>query len=96
VEPFKGLNQPTYMQIVSGSPHPNAAKLLAYYVLTQEGANPWVGVVGAYSSNSSLGSSSDNPYPTAKAWGDTLLISNNSNVAKRRKALMDFWIINNQ
>ena len=92
VDPFKGLNQPTYMQIVKGAPHPNAAKLLAYYVLTQEGANPWVGVVGAYSSNSSLGSSPDNPYPTAEAWDGTLLISNNTNVAKRRQFLMDFWI----
>ena len=92
VEPFKGLNQPTYMQIVKGSPNPNAARLLAYYVLTQEGANPWVGVVGAYSSNSSLGSSPDNPYPSAEAWKGTLLVSNNTNVAKRRQALMDFWI----
>ena len=92
VDPFKGLNQPTYMQIVKGAPHPNAARLLAYYVLTQEGANPWVGVVGAYSSNSSLGSSPDNPYPTAEAWKGTLLVSNNSNVANRRADLMDFWI----
>ena len=92
VDPFKGLNQPTYMQIVKGAPHPNAARLLAYYVLTQEGANPWVGVVGAYSSNSSLGSSSDNPYPTAEAWKGTLLVSNNTNVANRRSDLMDFWI----
>ena len=92
VDPFKGLNQPTYMQIVKGAPHPNAARLLAYYVLTQEGANPWVGVVGAYSSNSSLGSSADNPYPTAEAWKGTLLVSNNTNVANRRADLMDFWI----
>ena len=96
VDPFKGLNQPTYMQIVKGAPHPNAAKLLAYYVLTQEGANPWVGVVGAYSSNSSLGSSPENPYPTAEAWEGTLLVSNNTNVAKRRKELMDFWIKNSK
>ena len=80
------------MQIVKGAPHPNAARLLAYYVLTQEGANPWGGVVGAYSSNSSLSSSPDNPYPTAEAWDGTLLVSNNTNVAKRRQDLMDFWI----
>ena len=48
--------------------------------------------VEATSSNSSLGSSPDNPYPTAEAWKGTLLVSNNTNVAKRRADLMDFWI----
>ena len=45
-----------------------------------------------FAGKASLGSSPDNPYPTAEAWDGTLLVSNNTNVAKRRQILMDFWI----
>jgi ABC-type Fe3+ transport system substrate-binding protein len=94
--PFQGINQPTYVQIVADAPHPNAARLFAHYLLTTEGVSPWTNDIGAYSSNPTLPSHPDNPYPNVEAWGDTLLVSNNARVAERRQALLDFWITNNK
>ncbi|MDQ2080553.1 ABC transporter substrate-binding protein [Xanthobacteraceae bacterium Astr-EGSB] len=96
LEPFQGINQPTYIQIVAGAPHPNAAKLFAHYLLTQEGVSPWTKDVGAYSSNPTLSANPDNPYPNVSAWGNSLLVSDNAHVAKRRQDLLDLWIANNR
>lgn len=96
LEPFQGINQPTYVQIVADAPHPNAARLFAHYLLTQEGVSPWTDDIGAYSSNPSLTANPDNPYPNVEAWGNTLLVSDNARVAERRQALLDLWITNNK
>lgn len=96
LEPFLGINQPSYAQIVVGAPHPNAARLLMHYLLTEEGASPWTADLGAYSSNPALSSHKDNPYPNIAGWGNTLLVSNDGRVAQRRQALLDLWIKNNK
>ena len=95
LEPFQGINQPTFVQQVAGSPHPNAAKLFTHFLLTQEGVAPWTNDVGGYSSNPTLSANPDNPYPNVEAWGDSLLVSNNARVAERRQDLLDLWITNN-
>jgi len=96
LEPFQGINQPTYVQIVADAPHPNAARLFAHYLLTDEGASPWTGDIGAYSSNPSLPSNPNNPYPSVEGWGNSLLVSDNARVAERRQELLDFWITHNR
>ncbi|MCB1470219.1 MAG: ABC transporter substrate-binding protein [Rhizobiaceae bacterium] len=96
LKPFQGINQPSYIQIVAGGPHPNAAKLLTHFLLTEEGVQPWTGDLGAYSSNPKLSSNPGNPFPNVEGWGTTLLVSDNAKVAERRQELLDFWITNNR
>ncbi|OAM77615.1 hypothetical protein A3840_08880 [Devosia elaeis] len=94
--PFQGINQPSYVQVVADAPHPNAARLFAHYLLTEEGAAPWTADLGAYSSNPDLTSNAGNPFPNVAEWGDSLLVSDNARVAERRGDLLDFWITNNR
>jgi ABC-type Fe3+ transport system substrate-binding protein len=96
LKPFLGINQPTYAQIVSGAPHPNAARLFMHFLLTEEGASSWTSDIGAYSANPALKSNPANPFPNIEAWGSRLLVSDNARAAKRRQALLDFWIANNK
>lgn len=96
LKPFLGINQPTYAQIVSGAPHPNAARLFMHFLLTEEGAGSWTSDIGAYSSNPRLTSNPANPFANIEAWGTRLLVSDNAKAANRRQALLDFWITNNK
>ena len=96
LEPFQGINQPSYAQIVARAPHPQAARLFLHYLLTEQGAAPWTADLGAYSSNPTLSSHPGNPHPSITGWGDTLLVSDNRRAAERRQALLDLWIRNNK
>ncbi|MDR1827653.1 MAG: ABC transporter substrate-binding protein [Methylobacteriaceae bacterium] len=90
--PFQGFAQPSFAQTVTGSPHPNAAKLFISFILTDEGVSPWTTDIGAYSPLSTLKSSPDNPYPSLEAWGTKMLYADNAHVTDRRQDLLDFWI----
>ncbi len=37
-----GVRTQTYIGIMNQAPHPNAAKLFIRFILTEEGADPWI------------------------------------------------------
>lgn len=41
-KPVMGVRTQTYIGIMNQAPHPNAAKLFIRFILTEEGADPWI------------------------------------------------------
>lgn len=94
MQPFVGYALPTYVQVIKGSPHPNAAKLFARYVLTEEGVAPWsFNDVGGFSPNPNAKNHPDNG-GTWTDWEKRLLKFDNQTAASMRQKLLDFWLVN--
>ncbi len=90
--PFPAFNQPTYVGIVEGAKHPNAARLFINFLMTEEGVSPWTADPGAYSVVPGLSNNPDNPYDSIEAWGDRILnLTDVENAGTRRSELLDFW-----
>lgn len=94
MKPYVGVDGPSYLTVLKDAPHPNAARLFAEFVLTDEGVSPWTVDVGGYSSNKTATSSPDNPYATRAEWGGKLLIPDPLAYAETRLELSDFWAAN--
>jgi iron(III) transport system substrate-binding protein len=92
LDPFPAFNQPSYVGIVEGAKHPNAARLFINFLMTEEGVSPWTSDPGAYSVVPGLSSNPDNPYASVEEWGDRILnLTDVATVAERRNELLDFW-----
>lgn len=90
--PFPAFNQPSYVGIVEGAKHPNAARLFINFLLTDEGVSPWTADPGAYSVVPGLPNNEQNPFDSIDGWGDQILnLTNTENVGTRRSELVDFW-----
>lgn len=90
--PFPAFNQPSYVGIVEGAKHPNAARLFINFLMTDEGVSPWTSDPGAYSVVPGLPNSDQNPFDSIEGWGDRILnLTDTKNVGTRRSELVDFW-----
>ncbi len=93
MKPFMGYALPTYVAQVTGSPHPNAAKLFTHYVLTEEGVKPWaLADLGGYSPNPEV---SANPADEVGVWADWKPLLFSFDPAKAiaiRQDLLDYWL----
>ncbi|MDT4763181.1 ABC transporter substrate-binding protein [Sphaerochaeta sp. PS] len=94
VVPAVGFAMPTYMVIPVKAPHPNAARLWARFLLTEEGSFPWTTVVGGFSPNQTIMASKDNPFTSSWGeWLDYLLIFDPEQSAAVRRDLIDMWLM---
>ena len=94
VIPAVGFAMPTYMVIPVDAPHPNAARLWARFLLTEEGSFPWTNVVGGFSPNQTISASTSNPYTSLWGeWLDVLLMFDPMQSAAVRRDLIDMWLM---
>lgn len=94
VIPAVGFAMPTYMVIPTKAQHPNAARLWARFLLTEEGSFPWTTVVGGFSPNQTIQASSDNPFTSSWGeWLDHLLMFDPLQSAAVRRDLIDMWLM---
>lgn len=94
VVPAVGFAMPTYMVIPVDAPHPNAARLWARFLLTEEGSFPWTNVVGGFSPNQTIAASKSNPYTSLWGeWLDVLLMFDPVQSAEVRRDLIDMWLM---
>lgn len=93
VIPAVGFAMPTYMIIPVDAPHPNAARLWARFLLTEEGSFPWTDVVGGFSPNQTIIASSDNPITKWSEWLDILMTFDPLQSAAVRRDLIDMWLM---
>lgn len=94
MQPFVGYALPTYVQVIKGAPHPNAAKLFARYVMTEEGVAPWsFDDVGGFSPNPNAKNHPDNIMTWAE-WEKRMVKFDNQTAASMRQKLLDFWLVN--
>ncbi len=93
--PAVGFAMPTYMVIPTNAPHPNAARLWARFLLTEEGSfPPWTTVVGGFSPNQTISASKDNPFTSSwSEWLDVLLMFDPMQSAAVRRDLIDMWLM---
>lgn len=92
MQPFMGYALPTYALTVKNSPHPNAAKLWVHFMLSAEGAAPWVtDDLGCYSPNPAVPVHPDNEGSWTE-WQKKLLRLDNKNAMRLRQDLLDFWL----
>ncbi|MDR1249999.1 MAG: ABC transporter substrate-binding protein [Treponema sp.] len=93
VKPYAGFALPTFVAIPVKAPHPNAARLWTRWVLTQEGHQPWSGVIGGFSPNSAV-PAAPNPLGTWDKWVEKLLIIDEVKSSQVRQDLQDLFMIN--
>jgi len=94
MQPFMGYALPTYVQVIKGAPHPNAAKLFARYVMTEEGVAPWsFDDVGGFSPNPNAKNHPDNVMTWAE-WEKRLARYDNLTAASLNQKIYDFWLVN--
>lgn len=96
MEPYVGVDAPTYAAVLNDAPHPNAARLFIHFILTEEGVSPYTEDVGGYSSNMNVPAQADNPYPDREGWGNSLIVPKPDVYAEKRQDLSDFWAINHK
>lgn len=89
--PFMGYALPTYALMVKNCPHPNAAKLLIHFILS-EGHTPWTARdMGAFSPNQKAPPHPDNE-GTWSDWQKRLLRIDNKVALKLRQDILDLWL----
>ncbi|MFA5448217.1 MAG: ABC transporter substrate-binding protein [Sphaerochaeta sp.] len=94
IVPAVGFAMPTYMAIPTKAPHPNAARLWARFLLTEEGSFPWTDTVGGFSPNQTIQASADNPFTSSWGeWLDVLLMFDPVQSAAVRRDLIDMWLM---
>lgn len=96
LEPFEGYGLPSYGLLVEDAPHPNAARLFLHYVLTEEGSEPWTGVIGGFSPNAQVEAHPDDPYGSWAEWRERLMLWDEEAIAGLRSDLTDFWLLRGQ
>jgi iron(III) transport system substrate-binding protein len=91
-QPFAGYYYGIYTQIAANAPHPNAAKLFANYLYTEEGFAPWGedNAMGFYSMHPDLVSSPDDmPW---EYWQERLWTYDSEFAAQNRGIVLDAWL----
>jgi iron(III) transport system substrate-binding protein len=90
--PIPAYSNPVYMGIISGAKHPNAARLLFEFLMTQEGMDAWVNDPGWYSVVPGITVADSNPFPSLEAWGDrTVPLTDIKTTNERRGPILDLW-----
>lgn len=97
MKPFMGYALPTFIAQVNNSPHPNAAKLFTYFVLTEEGVAPWVlDDLGGYSSNVEVSANPEDEIGSWTNWKEYLVTFDPVEAFQMRQDLQDFWLLNSR
>ena len=89
MDPFAGFYYPSYLLMVKGAKHPNAAKLFIKYLLTKEGFKPWYRSPGMYASNPTIP-----PFPGDNAfnvWKQILVGEEGKYIFNNRADVEEFW-----
>lgn len=95
IQPWAGFAYPKYVQLVTGGPTPNAARLFVHFLM-HDGAAIAI-EEGGYSANTSIPMAL--PLPGIDSWEDQLMFmtaANNEAAWSLRPALQDFWRLNVQ
>lgn len=90
VNPFLGYYYGMYIQLAGQPRNPNAAKLFANYLMTDEGYEPWSSEVGFYSMNKNV-----TPYPDDMPWEwwkERLWTYDPEFAAQNRGIVLDTWL----
>jgi iron(III) transport system substrate-binding protein len=96
LQPWAGFAYPKYIQIVSKGPAPNAARLFAHFLLTDEGGG--IALAEGGSSGNEAVTIHEN-LPGLADWNKQLMFmsaSNNEAAWSLRQPLQDFWRLNHQ
>lgn len=89
IEPCLGYYYGLYVQLAGESKNPNAAKLLANFLVGSEGFSPWADDIGVYSMNKNV-----EFHPLDKPWGyweDKLWGYDPDFAAQQRAIITDVW-----
>ena len=90
IKPFIGYYYGMYLQLTAKAKNPNAAKVLADYLISPEGYKPWSDEMGFYSTNAKVP-----PYPDDKPWSwwkEHLWTYDPAYAAEHRGEVLDAWI----
>lgn len=93
LEPFIGYSSGTFVNIVNGSPHPNAARLFVRYLLTEEGVGPFLDDLGTYAPNPAVAIHEDDDLDSWEAWRPYMLILDDELTWEREQDVLDLWFI---
>lgn len=97
MKPYMGYALPTYVAIVNGAKHPNAAKLFTHFVLTEEGVAPWaLHDLGGYSPNKEVSMHPDDELGGWEDWKKLMFIFDPAEAIKIRQDLQDFWLLHSR
>lgn len=90
LQPFVGYYYKVFMQMATEAKNPNAAKLFAEFMLTQEGFKPFQDSPGFYSSNPTIEVvwPGDQPW---SYWEDKLWTYDTEFAIRNRGEVLDFW-----
>ncbi|WP_327085392.1 ABC transporter substrate-binding protein [Nonomuraea sp. NBC_01738] len=94
--PFAGYSYPKYVGIAAKSKHPNAAKLYAHFIMTEEGVKHEIGE-GGVSGNSTVKPLVDPP--GLKDWKGQLFHTDPQGLVgdlQNRQIVSDFWRVNHR
>lgn len=89
IEPNLGYYYGLYVQIGGEARHPNAAKLLANFLVSPAGFSPWADDIGVYSMNKNV-----EFHPLDKPWGyweERLWTYDPDFAAQQRAVITDVW-----
>jgi len=89
IEPNLGYYYGLYVQLASEARHPNAAKVLANFLVGPEGFSPWADDIGVYSMNENV-----EFHPLDKPWGyweERLWTYDPDFAAQQRAIITDVW-----
>ncbi len=90
IKPFAGYYYGMYIQLAGKPKNPNAAKVLADYLMSPEGYLPWSSEVGFYSMNTKVP-----PHPDDKPWAwwkERLWTYDPAYAAQHRGEVLDAWL----
>ena len=90
VKPFLGYYYGMYLQLAAKAKNPNAAKVLADYLMSAEGYKPWSDELGFYSMNKNVP-----PHPQDRPWSwwkERLWTYDPEYAAQHRGEVLDAWL----
>ncbi|MDR7428265.1 MAG: substrate-binding domain-containing protein [Armatimonadota bacterium] len=97
--PFIGWAYPRHIVTVKKAPAPNAARLFVYFVMTGEGARPFIDFYGEFSANLKVPvSDTEGKFLGPRAFWKRYLVfldpKGNERAWRMREELTDFWRLN--
>lgn len=90
IKPLLGYYYGLYVQLASNPQNPNAARLLADYLLTEDGFSPWADDVGIYSMNQDISHHEDDM--SWEWWSERLWTYDPQYAAENRGTVLDAWL----
>lgn len=92
VRPFNGYTYGMYIQIAAKAPHPNAAKLFADFINTEEGFAAWHNGLGFYSMNENIADPEDGHRVDWAWWEERVWGYDLEFASENRGLILDKWM----